>query len=211
MYTLPEISLILQLPQQKVRRWLKDYFNSSLFKSHTHDYSWISNEHKMVNFLTMIEFYVFYKMREHHISASKILKAHDYLARTLNTPYPFASRQVLINGKEVLYNPKGELWINADKSEQIVIYDILKEFSVKIEFSDTKIAERFWPLGRNRAIVVDPHHKFGQPVLKGTNINTATIYAMYSSGEQIATISELYDISAEEIQDAIAFSKQSAA
>jgi len=165
----------------------------------------------MVNFLTMIEFYVFYKMREHQISASKILKAHDYLAKTLNTPYPFASRQVLINGKDVLYNPDGELWINADKSEQIVIYEILKEFSVKIDFTDTRIAKRFWPLGRDRAVVVDPHHKFGQPILKGTNINTATIFAMYSSGEQIATISELYDISPEEIQDAIAFSKQSAA
>lgn len=167
MYTLPEISLILQLPQQKVRRWSKDYFNSDLFKVRKHEYSWISKDHKMVNFLTMIEFYVFYKMREHHLSASKILKAHDYLAKTLKTPYPFASRQVLINGKDVLYNPEAEIWINADKSEQIVIYDILKEFSVKIDFSDTKIAERFWPLGRDRAVVVDPHHKFGQPVLKG--------------------------------------------
>jgi uncharacterized protein (DUF433 family) len=208
---MPEIALILRLPQQKVRRWLKDYFNSNLSKSHNQKYSWVSNDHQMVNFLTMIEFYVFYKMREHHISAAKILKAHDYLAKTLNTAHPFASRQVLINGRDVLYNPDEEIWINADKTEQIVIYEILKEFSVKIEFSDTKIAERFWPLGRDRAVVVDPHHKFGQPVLKGTNINTATIYAMYSSGEQIATISELYDISPKEIQDAIAFSKQTAA
>jgi hypothetical protein len=34
----------------------------------------------MVNFLTMIEFYVFYKLREQHISAAKILAAHAHLS-----------------------------------------------------------------------------------------------------------------------------------
>jgi len=211
LYTIPEVSMILQLPQAKVHRWLKDYYDGQLVQSLKSAYSWRVKDHKMVNFLTMIEFYVFYKLREQHISPAKILAAHAHLSSFLKTAYPFASHELLINGKSIIYQQTDDIWVEADRSNQIVFYDMLNAFSVKIDFSATCLAERFWPLGRNRAVVVDPHHQFGQPVLNGTNINTTTIFEMYESGEKISTIGLLYDLSEKQIRDAIEFSNRSAA
>ena len=210
-YTVPEVAMILHLPQAKVHRWLKNYYDGQFAKAYKTKYSWSSRDHKMINFLTMIEFYVFYKMREQHISTSDILIAHSHLAKIFKTSHPFASHQLLISGRDILYNQTDETWVKANRTNQIVLFDMLKAFSVKIDFSDTNLAERFWPMGREHSIVVDPHHQFGQPVVKGTNINTATIFAMYVSGEKISTIRELYDLTESEIQDAIDFSNRSVA
>lgn len=211
LYTIPEVAIILHLPQAKVHRWLREYYEGQLSKKYKTKYSWSVKDHKMVNFLTMIEFYVFYKLREQQISTGKILTAHAHLAGFLDTPHPFASHQLLISGSDILYNQAEEIWVKANVTNQIVFTDMLEAFAIKIDFSETNLAQRYWPMGRNHAVVVDPQHQFGQPVLRGTNINTATIFALYESGEKVSTIGELYELSDAEIWDAIAFSNRSAA
>lgn len=76
-----------------------------------------------------------------------------------------------------------------------------------IEFNSNKVAERFWPAGKQSSIIVDPHHQFGQPVIEGTNINAELIFSMFESGEQVHAIEILYDITEKEIRDVIRFYK----
>jgi uncharacterized protein (DUF433 family) len=210
-YTVPDLALILQLPQHRVRRWLRDFYDERLGKSNNKKYSWGEGREKATNFLTLIEFYVFYILREQKMSADKILKAHQHMSRELKTAYPFASYRLLVNQKEILYGIDDETWVHADESNQLVFQKMIEDFFKKIDFSSNELAERFWPLGREKKIVVDPHHQFGQPVINGTNINATTIYSMYESGEQISTIGILYDLTEQEICDAVAFCKRKAA
>jgi uncharacterized protein (DUF433 family) len=210
-YTVPDLALILQLPKKKVRRWLDDFFNQRLGKVYDGSYSWGQGRNKATNFLTLIEFYVFYQLREHEVSTFKILEAHLNMSRELKTAYPFASYKLLVDGKEILYALEEDTWVHANKSNQIVIKEIIEGFFKKIDFSDTHLAQRFWPLGKEHEIVVDPHHQFGQPVIQGTNINAATIFSMYQSGESSSTISLLYDITTKQVNDAILFCKGKAA
>ena len=60
----------------------------------------------------------------------------------------------------------------------------MEDFCKKIQFSDDKIAERFYPIGKDRKIVVDPQRQFGQPIVTGTNILAENIFSMYESGEK---------------------------
>lgn len=210
-YTVPDLALILQLPPKKVRRWLNDFYNDRLGKAYDGSYSWGEGRDKATNFLTLIEFYIFYKLREQSVSAGKILEAHQHMSKELNTAYPFASFQILADGKHILYELEDDVWVHADKSNQIVIKRIIEGFFQKIDFSANNLAERFWPLGKQHDIVVDPHHQFGQPTIHGTNINAATIYSMYQSGEPKSTIGILYDLTEEQVNDAILFCKHKAA
>jgi len=210
-YTVPDLALILQLPKKKVRRWLDDFYNERLGKPYEGSYSWGQGRDKATNFLTLIEFYVFYKLREHEVSTYKILEAHRNMTKGLMTAYPFASYKLLVDGKEILYALEEDTWVHANKSNQIVIKEIIEGFFKKIDFSDNNLAERFWPLGKEHEIVVDPHHQFGQPVIQGTNINAATIFSMYESGESTSTMAILYDITQEQVNDAILFCKGKAA
>jgi len=209
-YTVPDLSLILQLPQQKIRRWLIDFFDHRLAGDKS-NYSWGEGRERVTDFYTLIEFYVFYMLRENEIGVGKILQTHNHMSKELKTKYPFASYKLLVNKKQVLYEVDEKTWVHADKTNQIVIQKIIAEFSKKIDFSDQDLAKRFWPLGKTRSVVVDPHHQFGQPVINGTNINAATIFSMYQSGEPIAAIGILYDLTEEQVNDAIAFCKPKAA
>jgi uncharacterized protein (DUF433 family) len=210
-YSVPDLAHILQLPQHKVRRWLSAFYDQRLGSDYEGRYSWGEGRDKATNFLTLIEFYVFYILRQQRMGVSKILENHKQMSKVLDTKYPFASYKLLVNKKEILYSIDEDTWVHADKSNQIVIYKIVSDFFKKIDFSDKDLAERFWPLGKDHCIVVDPHHQFGQPVINGTNINAATIFSMYESGEPIPTIGILYDLTVEQVNDAIAFCKRKAA
>lgn len=210
-YSIPDLSFILQLPKHKVRRWMNDFWDSRLGGRYKGKYSWGQGKDKATNFLTLIEFYVFYQLRENKVSTNKILKAHAYMANELKTPYPFASSEVLTEGKNIFYSLEDGTTAYADKSRQIVIKKAIESFCKKIEFSHEKLAKRYWPLGKDHSIVVDPHHQFGQPTINGTNINASSVYSMYESGELINVIGVLYDLTEKQVNDAIAFCKRKVA
>ena len=211
-YTISDISILLSLPQAKVRRYLNQYWDERLGKDLFDDtYSWsVRNNIKAVNFYTLIELYICFYLQELGVPPKQILKSRLTIAKDLNVPYPFASAKLLSDGKKVWYEFK-DCIANADGSRQTDFVEFIRDFVHKIEFDSNKIAERFWPAGREKSIVVDPHHQFGQPVIEGTNINTEAIYSMYESGEPVESIGILYDITENQVKDAICFYKKSAA
>ena len=71
-------------------------------------------------------------------------------------------------------------------------------------------ALRYWPLGKEKNIVVDPHHQLGQPTVRNTNILAETLYSMYTSGEKISFISSLYDVAESDVKASIEFFKKAA-
>jgi uncharacterized protein (DUF433 family) len=89
--------------------------------------------------------------------------------------------------------------------------DDLRNTNAKLKFLSNKIAEKFWPAGKQSDVVINPHNQFGQPILNGTNINAAVIFSMYESGEPIEAIGILYDLTKKQVNDAISFYKKSAA
>lgn len=210
-YSIPDISFILNLPQNKVRRWLNEFWDDRLAKKYKTKYSWGEGRDKATNFYTLIEFYVFYHLRELNVSTKKIFDAHEEMADCIKTPYPFASAKLLSDGRDILYTLNDGTTVNANNKRQIVIIDLIREFYSKIEFSSNDIAEKFWPLGKDKKIVVDPHHQFGQPVIDDTNILAETIYDMYTAGEPISFLSHLYKLSTKEIKDAVELFNRKAA
>jgi len=210
-YSIPDVAFILKLPVAKVRRWMNELWDTRLVQ-HDHKYSWGEGREKATNFYTLIEFYVFYLLRESKVSTHKILIAHEDMSNQLNSPYPFASSKLLTDGKSILFTMSDGSIVNADRTKQTAFKEIIEIFCKKIEFSDSQIAERFYPLGKNSSIVVDPHHQFGQPVVFDTNILAETIFDLYQAGENTQFISHLYQLKEKEVKDAIAlFTPEAAA
>jgi uncharacterized protein (DUF433 family) len=211
-YTIPDISKLLKLPQAKVRRYLNEYWDERLGKKLFNEtYSWsVGNNIKAVNFYTLIELYTCFHLQELGVTPRQILKSRITMAKDLNVPYPFASAKLLSDGKKIWYEFKDSI-VNADGTKQTDFVEFIRTFAGKIEFNSEKIAEKFWPAGRESDVVVNPHHQFGQPVLNGTNINAEVIFSMYESGEPIDAIGILYDLTSKQIADAISFYKKPAA
>jgi uncharacterized protein (DUF433 family) len=209
-YTIPDVAMILHLNRTLVRRWLSEYWGNQFNDSNKNFSSWGKGRDKGVHFFTLIEFYVFYQLRKQGVSAQNIVKAYEVIRNELSTPFPFANSSILTDGKKIFYTTDGELIINADKSKQINFKAIIEQFCHKIDFDKDRLALRYWPLGKDKNIVVDPHHQLGQPTVKNTNILAETLYAMHTAGEKISFISSLYDVTESDVRASIEFFNKAA-
>jgi Uncharacterized conserved protein len=211
-YTIPDISKLLNIPQAKVRRYLNEYWDDRLGKKLFNEtYSWTAdNKTRAVNFYTLIELFTCFHLQELGVKPREILKSRMAMVKDLKVPYPFASDKLLSDGKKIWYEFKDSI-VKADGSKQSDFVEFIRVFANKIEFNRNKIAEKFWPAGRQSEVIINPHNQFGQPILNGTNINAEVIFSMYESGEQIDTIGILYDLTKKQVNDAISFYKKLAA
>jgi len=210
-YTMPDVSRLLNIDRRKVTRYISEYWDERMGKKLFSDtYSWRANSRcKAVNFFVLIELFSFFKLQEMGVKAKRILKARNIIVNETGLEYPFASSELLTDGKKILYKFQGDI-IDADGTSQTNFIQIIESFVSKVDFNEAKLAQRFFPFGKDRNIVVDPHHQFGQPVIKGTNINAEVIYSMYKSGEPLSSLSILYDLTENEINDAINFYRTAA-
>ncbi len=204
-YTTSDISKILLLQPSKVKRWVNNFWDNKFNQINNEEYSWNEGKEKYVNFYTFIEIYVFYELLKHGLSYKSITTAHNEISNELNLKYPFANSKLLVSKNNIFYYYNNETVVKADKTKQIGIKDIIENLYEKIDINSEHYAERFWPLGKGKSIVIDPHHQFGQPTISGTNILANTLYSYFKGGENQDKIARLYDLNINEVQDAITY------
>lgn len=202
-FTIPEVARILGLSRKKVSYWLKEYWNNKFAGYTGVQYSW-GGKHQAINFHTLIEFYIYYQLREFGISSLQIQEAHKVLSKVLHSSYPFAHSKLLTDGKTIFFTPDIHSIINADKSLQLNLKEVLTPFCQKIEFKD-ELATRYYPLGKTYDIVVDPTHQFGTPTIKATNIPAETIYSLFRGGETVDMIASQFEISPKSVRHVITY------
>ena len=220
-YTIPDASRILHLEQKKLRRWIKGYWKcvegvrSPLTAPLVTEGVWDERGSRALNFCALIEVRVFAVLREEGIPLQRIRRAHEELRQRLKTTHPFARQEIISDGRNILTaldSVGGEkILVNLTMSSQIELGHIVEQFCHNLDFGrKTQIAERYWPLGKDRSVVVDPHHSFGRPTVSGTNICTEVVAALASSGESEQSISALYGIPIATVRDAVDFEAKAA-
>lgn len=204
-YTSSEIAQILRLPYHKVNRWIDKYWDGELGQEFESRYSWKTDNSKAVSFHTLVEFYVMVQFAEAGVKTRKVLEAHKELSKGYNTAFPFALKKVLTgiktDGKKIYLDKDGST-ISLDGTKQLNL-DFIRIFFMKLDFNSDHIASQLWPIGRNKAILVDPQRKFGHLVIEGTNIFPETIYQLHQSGDPIDYIA--YELELKQINDAIEY------
>jgi uncharacterized protein (DUF433 family) len=156
----------------------------------------------------MIELYTFSAFRRIGVSLQLLRKARMELSDRYGTPYPFAFHKIMTDGKNLLIKLDESAMLRLGTKGQTEFRQIVDPFCKHLEFSsDTQLASRYWPMGKQSGIVVDPRHGFGLPTIAGTNIRTQSISYLLLAGERPEAISEMYDMSQGQIEDAIAFER----
>ncbi len=206
-YTASEIAEILRVPYRKVYTWMNKYWDGKLGKEFETKYSWKSNGQRAVSFHTVVEFYVMMQFSEAGVKPRKVLEAHKELSQIFNTAFPFALKKVIDGIKtdgNTVYLKTKEGTITLDGTKQFNL-DFIKLFFRKLEFSDNELASRFWPMGKEKSILIDPERKFGHPVINGKNIYPQIIFNHHKAGDPINYIAYVYDLSEEEVNHALEY------
>ncbi len=199
-YSVQDIATILTLPETQVKRWLREYKSG---QSATDDR--ISEQGLIADFHTLIEFYTFYQLRASGVGPSRINNARGILSDMLHTPFPFASANILTDGKNIFYHAEvGEL-IKADQTLQLSIQQVVEPFCKRIEFGDDSLAVKLYPKGRESAIQIDPSRQSGRPVVGDTDILSQTVFDEFLHGNSVSQLAVRFNLTEKQVEDAINF------
>lgn len=208
-YTPSEVAHILQVPKYKVQRWIAKYWDGRLAEKSPSSYSWKQDGSKAINFHTLIELYVLLQFDDVGVKMPQILHAHQELSNWYDTIFPFAHKDILdsifTDGKQIFFRQKDNL-ITLDGSRQLNL-DFIQVFFKKLEFDNNNLAMRFWPLGKEKSILIDPERKFGHPVIANKNIYPETIYKHHLADDPAIYIAHVYGVTEKQVEDAINFCK----
>lgn len=204
-YSAMDAAKILKLPYRKVSYWFNQYAGDKLGRNLGINYQFRLEEMRAINFLSLIELYVFHILREKGVKTNSIIEAHGVLSSHFDTLYPFANQNLFTDGGSVLFD-QGGIKAEANRSRQLVIWQFLEPYCEKIIFdSSSQVASRFYPIGKDKGIVVDPLHQFGQPTIEGTNLVSSVISDLYQAGEDIDEIAYLYNLTNAQVESAVTY------
>jgi len=208
-YTSSEISKILRVPYNKVYTWMNKYWDGKLGLNYGSQYSWQTDGTRSVSFHTFVEFYVMMRFSEAGVKPKQVLQAHSELVKMYNTAFPFAHKDVLDNircdGTRIfLENKQGTIELNGKRQFEL---SIIKMFFVKLDFDKDDLASRYWPMGKDKGVVVDPKRKFGRVILNKKNIYPEVLYNHHKAGDSIIYLAAIYELDERDIIDAIEYCK----
>ena len=208
-YTASEIANILRVPYRTVYTWMNKYWDGKIGKEFGSKYSWNINGKRAVSFHTFIEFYVMMRFSESGVKPKHVLEAHTELSKMYATAFPFARKEILkgmrSDGKHIfLKTIEGTIELNGTKQFNLGLIEV---FFINLEFDKDNLASRFWPIGKEKSILIDPKRRFGRPVIDGKNIFPEIIDNHFKAGDPIAYIAQVYQISEAEVNHALEYCK----
>lgn len=213
-YTLTAAAKILKMDPNKMRRWVKGYtyyknmecnWRKPLLKI---DFEYNPDD-VIISFLDLTELLFIKFFIQHGISIQKIRKAALTATHLLNTSHPFAIRKMYTDGISIF----AKIALKDNDSSLLDLLEKQYQFRTIIEptlfncidFDRHNYAERWWPLGRKKDIVLDPSRSLGQPIINKYNVRTDLIFDLYRTNHSIEEISEWYELDKKSINTAIGF------
>jgi uncharacterized protein (DUF433 family) len=90
----------------------------------------------------------------------------------------------------------------------LTLADPAVAFLDKVEFNDAgDVAERLFPLGRSKPIVLDPDRGFGEPTVPTVGVRTEILAELVGAGEEPRRVAEVYSMSVEDVVTAVEFER----
>lgn len=207
----------VKLASDTVRRWVNGYSFRRGDKQKFSDRiisSLISlDDTYVLSFAEVVELLYIAAFKREGLSMKVIRRIHEIAKRELKSEHPFATRRFYTDGKNILWElgrfdadiPDGRDHIIEDIcSRHIVIEEVVRPFFRKLDYIND-IASAFWPLGRDRSVLIDPRISFGRSVEKSSGVPTETLYSAHKAGDSLETIADWFEAPFAGVQDAIEY------
>lgn len=214
LYGYAEAARLARLPVATVRRWLLGYRYS--------DDDGIAvvmppvtrgervAEREGVSFLDLVELAAIGRLKERGFSLVAIRRVVAYCREELDVAHPLATARFRTDGRDIFIAHEGALLDVLRRRGAYAWDDVLAPFLDTLDYEDD-LARRWWPMGRQSLIVVDPEIGFGLPVVAGVGVRTETIGEHFRAGDPTDAIAREYGLDREQVERALRFELRLAA
>jgi uncharacterized protein (DUF433 family) len=209
-YATAEAGSIAQLEPRRVRRWLEGYDFKSRAGERRHSGPLIPRDGRggTLTFMDLVEILYVRGFLRFGVSMPKIKVVHREARDQFGTPHPFAVKRFETDGRSIFYRfmAVGAERLEDRHRQQMVNRVVFDPLMKKIDYvSDAGDAEahRYWPLGRDTPVFVDPRYGFGEAVVARSFVPTRVIYQAHQRGATTQRIAGWYQVDAAEVRAAI--------
>ena len=216
LYSFSEAAHLAGVSAGTVRNWLKGYVT----RDREADPLFVSRDNQVsaVSFLQFIEIVVAGRLRKaERASYKKIHEAYRNALDQYNFEYPFAHMELKAIGGHIVHHIRG-----TPQSESVQSLDALPQWTLPglVQIDEVtsqldyegQLASKWWPVGKDVPIVVDPRFSAGSPTVAGRGVTISTIYKRFSIGKlPVDFLMEDFDLEREQIEEAIRFGGKLAA
>lgn len=216
-YSIPEASRLSGVSKDRIRRWLRGY-HSGLRKK---DYPplWkgqlaLIDDTAALGFLDLMEIKFVDAFLKAGVSWPVIHEVREKAQRIYaDTNHPFCTKQFLTDGRQIfrdLFEETGEHCLHELATDQVYFSQLTKPFLKELEFEDGMF-KRWWPLGRDHQVVIDPRKNFGQPTIVTDGIPTQNLHRSYLANNSIEEVARWFEIKPESVKEAVDYERSLAA
>lgn len=217
LYTLPEAARIIGTQTRNLRRWMTGYTFKNDGKEGTSKPVVVgdvpeSNGESVITFQNLTELLFVNLFRKQGVSLQTIRAASVEATHRFGTKHPFADVRFDTDGKHIFATLRYESiegvphakFVEDLNLSQMVIDVLARPYFRKIEYS-AQGAARYFPLGQEKQVVLDPKRSFGKPIDVDSGVPTFVLYRMARSGETVPRIAGWYQVTEEAVSSAIEY------
>lgn len=219
-YTVPEAGRLTGVHPTAIRRWLRGYAYHSSNEVRVSVPVWQKqlpaiNERLALGFLDLIEVRFVNAFRQQGVSWNAIRRAAERAKKLFDHDHPFCSQSFTTDGRtifaEVLHETGEKAFLDV-VNNQFAFKKVLSPYLVGLDFDEqNRIARRWWPMGHNRRVVLDPLRQFGQPIVATEGVPTSVLSRAFRVERSMTAVASWYEVSTKSVRDAVAFERQIAA
>jgi uncharacterized protein (DUF433 family) len=149
---------------------------------------------------------------EHGVALTELRKAIAFAEKKLQIQRLLLNQELRTHAGQVFLDRYVEL-INLSASGQLAMRKMFEDHLARVEWDVWKFPVRLYPYvggavrAAERAIAIDPQVAFGRPVIQRAGVSTMAIADRIDAGETIEAIAEDYDLSREEVEEAVLYTR----
>ena len=210
-----EAARYLRLPAATLRTWLvgRDYPKGNAHARFQPLIRPASGQPLQLSFYNLIEAHVLRALRtEHGVALNELRRAIAYAEKKEQVQRLLLSPELRTHAGRVFLDRYAEL-IDLGAAGQLAMRKLLEDHLQRVEWDDWKFPVRLYPYvagtqrSGDRPIAIDPQIAFGRPIVQRVGVSTAAIADRIDAGESVEAIADDYDLSTEEIEQAVLYTR----
>lgn len=207
-YTAAEAARYARTSSVTARRWLEGYdYKTVRGRRHSAPLTNHPAGERYLTFYDLVEVAAIAAAKNAGVKLPRIRSAIEYAQERFRAARPLLLERFLTDGRDLylreLEPRAGALHVNASQAGQIAfpyIAEVLRHLDYEGEHP-----VRWWPVGQDRPILVDPKVGFGQPLIYPSGVRTETVVDRFLAGERMEAIGEEFGLTRELIEEALRF------
>ncbi len=207
-YTVPQAARITGAPAASIRRWLWGQSTRPLWNPQIP----VLDHSRALGFRDLIEIQFVHQFRQRGVSLQTIRRALEQATKLFQESHPLSSLKFKTDGRnilaEVAEDPEDRSRIFDLITGQYLLEIVFDRLYEGLEYSDLEEILRWWPLGKDRSVVLDPRRDFGQPIVARGGVPTSILARAFKAEGSIEAVADWYEVPLDAVRDALEYERE---